>query len=267
MKETNSLSIMLGLPGVDVYFPSACAFFTASAQHRLRRMNAPETSSFLALQNFNQLLALALNMYRRGEITHFAMQHADVVPEKNWLDRMVEEMQAARVSYLSVTVPIRDHRGLLSCGVADPTRGIWDIPTRRMTVRESLSLPETFTQADYGYPDWVLLHNSGLILLDLRDERWFSEDAHGTLECSWKWLNRIRRDADGEYTTDSVSEDWIMSWQIHQLGIPSAITRKIHVVHGRQQAINNDTAWGEYLAGDEDTAGKWRIGDPERKAA
>lgn len=246
------LTIMLGMPGPHMEFGSACGFFGASRVHQVRRLNSPDH-----LDNFSLLLVEALNARRRGEITHYAMQHADVAPAQGWLDALLEEMQAAQVSFISGTVPIRDSRGLLSCGVADPARGPWDIPFRRLTVRESLDLPPTFTAADLGYPGFCLLHNNGLILLDLRDERFFAEDADGLLCCTWNFPRRIARRADGSYGLTIVSEDWWVSWQIHRLGIPSAITRRIPTVHGRQVSVNNFEPWGTYLNGDEDTREKW----------
>jgi hypothetical protein len=39
---------------------------------------------------------------------------------------------------------------------------------------------------------------------------------------------------------------------------PEAITRRVKTIHGIQATVNNHTAWGEYVNGDEDTASKWR---------
>ena len=76
---------------------------------------SPHQTSLLA-SGFNSLWCTAL---KRG-VTHFAMLHADIRPDRNWLDVMLAELQRTGADLVSVVTPIKDARGLTSTGIGHP---------------------------------------------------------------------------------------------------------------------------------------------------
>ncbi len=246
------MKIFLACPGPSFDFGALRGILMASNDHEVYRQN-----SAAAAGNFDILWCDALNESEAGLCTHFAMIHSDISPEPGWLDVLVEEMEKHAVGLLSAAVPIKDHRGLCSCGVARSDTN-WS-PRRRVTVRELLELPETFGAADFGYPGECLIHNNGLWLADLRHPEWRATDADGHLIASHKFPRASFRDpATGLWQTMGESEDWYFSRQAHELGIPSKITRRVKLTHRGATQFSNFSAWGTYEH-DEDTRAAWDV--------
>jgi hypothetical protein len=246
--------IFLGMPGPSAYFAAYYGMMNASdGRHEMRLINSPAAAG-----NFDGLWCAALNAFEHDEITHFAMLHSDVFPQDHgWLDVMLEEMDRLGVLLVSAPVAIKDLRGLGSAGVGNPDTP-W-APLRRFTVREVLALPESFTAADAGYAGHALLHNNGCWVADLRDPRWREVDAAGNLLASFNFPRRCHREAaNGRWTTDGESEDWYFSRRLHELGITSAITRRVRLAHRGTVDFPNWVPFGIYQNGDEDTAPMWR---------
>jgi len=237
------------MPGPSCTFATCQALALASQNH--------ETwceGSGSSWDNFNVLLCEALNLAEQGEITHWAMLHADVNPEDGWLDVLVDEAERTQSSFASVVCPLKNSTGVTSSGIGDPTDN-WR-PWRRFTMSEVQALPETFTAADAGYPGWPLLHNNGCCLFDLRDRRFFTVDAENVLKPAWIFPKRVIRNAEGRFVLQGESEDWYMSRMLWEMGVPSALTRKIRLEHIGLSRFPNDSAWGQ--SHDEAAAFKWR---------
>lgn len=206
--------------------------------------------------DFNACWCDALNAYERGEVTHFAMLHADIAPQPGWLDVLLEELDRRELDLVSAVAPIKDYRGLTSSGIGDPADR-WR-PFRRFTVREVCAMPETFTAAEVGYADKYLLHNTGCWACDLRNPLFRQTDAEGTLRCFFDFPRRSYRDPDsGAFAIACESEDWYFSRQIAALGARTAITRKVRLAHRGAADFPNNAPWGRQEH-DEDTAYKWR---------
>jgi hypothetical protein len=253
-------NILLGVPsGGLLTEQSAQASWLCSNDHNVLRLPCCQPGL-----NFNPLWAEALNRGARGEITHFAMMHADlsVVEDeegKRWLDRLVEEMEFKGVPFLSVPNAIKDARGVTSCGVGDPLDR-W-VPFRRWTLRDLEALPMTFTASEVGYRDKFLLHNEALCLMDMRDPRWYVPDRFG--KC--RFLFGVYEDVSllGDvWVRRQETEDWSFSRDVWLAGIPSAITRRVKMYHLGQVPFPNHGDVGEFRNGDENLAGKWRAFAP-----
>ena len=203
----------------------------------------------------NNLLANALNLYDAGQATHFAMLHADISADEGWVDVLYDELRRLRADLVSAVVPIKDHRGVTSCGVIDP-KNQWN-PLKRFTMREVFELPETFDAADAGFPGYGLLHNDGCMLLDLANPLFRARDEQGVLKASFDFPRQVIY-RDGHYDVRAESEDWYFSRMLHELGARSYITRKAKLVHVGNQVFSNALPWGSYAEGDEDTAGRWK---------
>jgi hypothetical protein len=211
----------------------------------------------LLAAGFNHLYCSALNMFNAGEITHFAMLHADISPCSFWLDILVEEMDRLSADFVSTVVPIKDERGLTSTGV-----GLFGVdwnPVRRFTMSEIMELPETFSISDTSYPEHVLLHNSGCWLADLRNPLFHAEDADGVGIVSFTIRDRILKKADTwEYQVEP--EDWYFSRRLYDQNARTFATRKVSVNHVGHSMYPNDRAWGTQKV-DEQIRELWEVVD------
>jgi len=208
----------------------------------------------LLASGFNYLWASALE---RG-FTHFAMLHADIRPERNWVDMLLSELQRTGADLVSVVVPIKDERGLTSTAIGHPT--IWYSPLRRLTMREVAALPPTFDAADAGYPNNALLINTGCWLADLRNPKWLETDAEGCLKIYFMIQDRIRKSEDGKLRCNTQSEDWFFSTRMFENGLKAVATRKVQLGHYSDFPWPNYNSWGKWDH-DNETAPHWNNGD------
>ena len=192
---------------------------------------------------FNGLVCSALNTRDEHHWTHFALHHADIGAQPGWLDLMVKEMAAVGADVLSAVVPIKDDRGLTSTGLRHLTNNC----TRRLTMKEVLKLPETFTRAEAGAKDGeVLAINTGLLLFRL-DQPWVTEiDDDGCLPWAFNIKDKIRMAANGKFVPLVWPEDWQFSSWCARRGLKVFATRKVKLSHYGESAYNNDHAWGNW---------------------
>ena len=250
--------ILLAMPGPHVRFITAqSSFFCSGKGHQVEVVGADQAS----WDNMNALWVTALNAAKHDGVTHFAMIHADVVPEldQDWVAVMLEEMETAGASFISVAIPIKDGRGLTSCGIGDP-EDAWN-PHRRFTMRELYTFPETFTEKEVGYEGWPLIHNSGLIMANLRDPVFRKTKPDGELSIWFEFRKRCYMTDDGTAKLKGESEDWNFSRRLWENNVKSCITRKVRIRHYGSMGFPNTYAWGEFDH-DEGTRSKWEEFDP-----
>lgn len=227
------MRVLVGMPGyVTLTGAAAAGLFRCTADPDLAAVRI-HNSSLLA-HGFNLLWVEALNGRKRGEYTHFAMQHSDVEPEAGWLDVLLAELDRTGLDVLGVPVPLKDTRGLTSTAVGRADGDPWR-PMRRLTLTEVHALPETFTSDDVGGP---LLLNTGLWVCRLG----------GWSERVWFEINdRIAADPDGEFVALVEPEDWNFSRQLHRLGVRVGATRKVRLTHRGPVPFTNARPWGQEL--------------------
>lgn len=194
--------------------------------------------------SFNLAWCEALN--RRPAITHFAMLHSDIIPQRGWLKILLEELERTDADLISVVSPIKTAEGVTSTAIDLPNNAFlrddnpaWWRVERRLTVHEVHKYPETFSAADCGYPGRALLVNTGCFLCKLTDP-WV------------EWINfqiktRIVKNADGTHEAQTFTEDWLMSRQLHVAGGKIVATRKVRLEHVGRMAYPNTPAWGTAL--------------------
>lgn len=249
----NRHKVMLGIPGPRHDWDAFKGMlFASQGQHEINLANYGEAAG-----NFDALWCAALNGYNDGELTHFAMLHADVYPQDpGWLDVMLEEMDKFGVGLLSAAIAIKDNRGLVSAGIANPD-DVW-LPMRRLTMTELMEMPETFGAEDFGYPGHCLLHNNGCWIADLSLPQWQETNERGQMIASFQFPRQnIKHAETGNWYTMGESEDWYFSRMAHELGIKSKITRKVRLLHHGGIDYPNWITWGKYKEGDEDNRKKW----------
>lgn len=251
-------NILIGFP----YGGSPCMSFE-TARSLYRATNGIHRCGILGANgswgNFNQILAKALNLAAKGEITHLAFLHADIAPEEFWVDILADELDRLDADMISVACPIKDTRGVTSCGIGNP-RDRWH-PLRRVTMEELWNkLPATWNAADFGYPDYPLLHNDGCWLADLRKPVWSMTNAAGELVAFFDFPRRVIR-KDGEFVAEGESEDWFWSRRLHELGAKTYVTRKVALQHTGPYDFPNTGPWGTEQQ-DEGTRERWDREDP-----
>jgi hypothetical protein len=211
---------------------------------------------------FNRALCFALNMKLKGEATHFAMLHADTVPDPWWLDTLYDEMVRTGAHWIAAISPIKDSHGTTSTAIGYTNR--WN-PWARITMHEAHALPETFSTEALGENadqlGFKLLLNTGCMLIDLRPAYWDRVDDHGELEPHFEIRNRIVFVPGEGWQAQTETEDWMLSRILHGYGAKLVATRKVTVAHVGPIPFVSTHPWGEWQ---QDQAGHRAI---ERRAA
>lgn len=204
--------------------------------------------------NFNDLLGRAFSAALNDGATHFARIDADieVVDYQPWLDILIGELDWYDLDFIANVVPIKDDRGIVSCGIGRPNDK-WH-PELRFTTKDVSALPETFSAADVGHPDKYLLHNTGLFVMDLRKPLWFKADADGVLPAFFEFHERLVR-RDNQIFHEMESEDWAFSRRLHEIGAKTMATKKIALRHHGEWPFQSNAVWG--WEKDKQTTGTW----------
>jgi hypothetical protein len=250
--------VYLAIPGRQFCWGTTTGVINSTKDHVVHPFNGG--LGFSGVIDFNLLWADAHNLAEAGTITHFAMLHGDIVPdpEQRWLDILLEEMDMRNADLVSAHLPIKDHRGVTSCGICDPTFP-WGA-FRRFTQREILhGFPETFNNVMVGYPDKPLLHNTGCWVCDLRKPIFKETNPDGSLKLFFRFPERIIRDQNGKWEHQQESEDWCFSRELWQAGATNTwITKRIRATHKGGMDWDNWVTFGTFQDGDDNTAARWR---------
>ena len=223
--------IFLGMPGYGTITGGAArGFFRASRRHDV---NLQMREGSLLAHNFNLLWCWALNLAKKEKIDYFAMIHADIEPEDWWLDKLIEELESKSLDVLGVVAPIKDTRGMTSIALGREDGDTWRVHCR-LTMREVMELPETFTSDDVG--GLPVLLNTGLWVCKF--------DLSWAKRCHFRINDRIVCDPDGDYVPEVEPEDWYFSRLLHEQGLRIGCTRKVVIGHRGPMVWGNNKAWG-----------------------
>ncbi len=221
--------VFVAVPAYDAIEPRALDGLSCAA-NRVHWYRKVECTSLLP-HTFNLLWCACLNNRSLG-FTHFAMHHADIESPPDWLDVLYDEMEFVQADVLGVVVPIKDQRGLTSCGVRQRWGSI-----RRFTMREIVDMPLTFSASHIGLVEGEeLMMNTGLWLCRL--------GAWADAFPGFAILSGVHADPDGTKRAKVLSEDWHFSSWLAQQGLRVFLTRKVAVKHYGKSAYANDAAWG-----------------------
>jgi hypothetical protein len=242
--------IMLALPGGPFCAGAVRGALTASANHQVG-----VDFNGNGWDDFDHLWARALQRSEDGQITHFAMLHSDIGPQAGWLDVLLDECDDLHADFLSAVVPLKDERGLTSCGVGIPGNP-WG-SFRRATMHELAALPRSFTAADMGYPGFPTLCNSGCWIADLRKPVFHAMQGD-QLALSFDFPRRLVRQKD-QVLVQRESEDWYFSRKLHELGARYYNTRRVALAHyDGNTAYATTRPWGTWQH-DEATRPLWEL--------
>jgi len=251
--------IYLAVPGVNFVWGTVTGVINCTLKHTVHPRNTG-AAGYACNVDFNTCWTEALNWYKQGRITHFAMLHGDITPatEQHWLDELVDIMEEKQAALVSAIVPIKDHRGVTSTGICDP-QDPWGA-FRRFTMREVIEeLPETFDHRLAGYPDRPLLHNTGMWVCDLRKPVFHVRNEDGSYKFIFNFPERIREDKDGTLIRQQESEDWFFSRMLWECGERNTwATRRVKLNHHGGMVWPNNETFGHYDQGDRDTIQRWQ---------
>lgn len=237
-------TILIGVPThtSQLEWKTASAVHNPSARKDLNILKIFSVSSLLAT-NFNRIWSTAHNWnaeHPTEKIKWFFLLHGDIVPEDNWVDKMIALAETHNTDLLSVVVPFKDQSGLTSTAVGsdDPYNIV-----SRITMHQLMQLPPTFNAIDAAkllgintLPVPPLLVNSGCIIVNMNAP--FARDLYFTIN------DQIRIDAQGKMYPVTDPEDWFFSRMVQQYGGKVMATREITVAHVGTRQYNNNQVWG-----------------------
>lgn len=242
--EPATRRVCLGMPGYGSltagaaigFLYASSGFVTVRGERSRLAVSQNYNDGSLLAHNFNALWCTALNQNTADEpLDYFAMLHADVEPQRHWLDGLIEEMEDRDLDVLGVVVPIKDQNGLTSIALDKLDGSSWS-PECRLTMREVYQLPETFTADDVGRP---LLLNTGCWVCRFNPD--WAEEVRFTIN------DRIvRSQTTGKWQADVEPEDWNFSRQCNALGLRLGCTRKVPVQHAGHIRYSNTEPWGAW---------------------
>lgn len=245
-KREPTKQVFVGIPTYDdrVHGDMITAIAAASLKFPVRVLRY--NSSLLSMA-FNAIWSHALAF----DASWFLLLHADIVPTTpQWLDVLVGEMDRTGADVLSVISPIKDTRGLTSTG--------WDwgskFTTRRLTMKEAMDLPETFSTRETPHADHPLVINTGCMLVDMRRdwvrrfEGFSIDDTLVEEECSLCHGSGCRHCGDRGWRkrVHVQSEDWRFSRWLHEQGCRVYATRAVQIVHHGHASFDNSRPWGSW---------------------
>ncbi len=213
-------------------------------------VHVSEPSASLLAHAFNMSVCAARNAASEGhQIDYVAMLHNDVevVPptrpdEKLWLNILIDELESTGADIVSAVIAIKDQRGITSTAVAGDDQ--WN-PLFRLTMKQVMALPETFSNADLGHPDRALLVNTGCWVA--RAGAWLGEFPGYTIRD--RLVCKEVQTAEGVrrlWHPEVVPEDWGASLWLHARGMKVMATRKVKLNHVGNFRFGNDSPWGEF---------------------
>lgn len=227
----NTPRIFLACPTYDGHRHdrSSQTLHTASTVHE--KMFSSIHTSLLSF-GFNHLWCQALNLRHQG-VTHFAMLHSDIQPEDYWIDTLLAQMEKANSDIVSVVVPLKNFSGITSTAIDnDPWR------PRRITLRESANLPETFCAEDVPWANGNgLLVNTGCWICRFTED--WVERVHFHIEDEI-WINP----ETNQYEPRNFPEDWRFSRQANRNKIRIMATTAVELVHLGAFGFSNRGGYG-----------------------
>jgi hypothetical protein len=163
---------------------------------------------------------------RNGGFTHLAMIHADVRPatQPRWLDVLMAIQEQTGAVVVSTVIPIKEQvpDPRVSTGIADE-HDRWNVK-RCLRLSDYHNTPETFGTADVCGPGEILVINTGLWVADLSHPCWDSFPG-------FQQHHRIGPDDTGKEIGQQRTEDWELSYHLHETGAKYLATWAVECYH------------------------------------
>jgi hypothetical protein len=225
-------------------------FYSMASRERFMNIHHQQTS--LLASGLNKLWCKALNDREQYGYKWFALLHADIVPERFFLDKLIEQAEAFDADVMSAVVPIKGPDGVTSTALSGP-----DEFTRltRLTVSQVYDpeWPMTFDAwgtlsalkkkglsiDDKAAANCKLLVNTGCMITRI-DREWC---AHVEFTIN----DRIITLAGGKLLEQVEPEDWYFSLRVAQLGGKVMATKAVKLEHVGTMSYHSHTVWGKEI--------------------
>lgn len=178
-------------------------------------------------------------MRKTHGVTHFAMLHGDISPQRDWFDLLIDELAATGADVVSCVVPIKSMKGQTSTAYGERLPNGRPVHVK-LTMHDVFALPETFGIEDTPWPDKVLMINTGLMAFRL--DPWVREFL---LDESFGFETWCEENEDGELQSQALSEDWRFGLWLAKNGRRAVVTRKVKLNHWGPHPFSNDSPWGD----------------------
>jgi hypothetical protein len=203
-------------------------------------------NSSLLAYGFNTFLCDALNNRGKYNLKWFAMLHADIAPEKFWLDKLITLAEQHNADLLSAVIPFKDASGLTSTALSNPESDFGALMRLTLHQVHGGKLPKTFDLGDVVsnlttintelIENFYLLVNTGCMIVRI-DQPW-SEKLFFTIN------DTIEKNIDGTYTALVEPEDWFLSKLVAQHGGRVMATSEVIATHLGGGTYPNHAAYG-----------------------
>jgi hypothetical protein len=220
---------------------------------RRHSVNIWKKASALLSWNCNGLLRRALNERTTNGYTWFAMLHFDILPEPNWLDKLIDEAEKHGADFMSAVVPLKSASGNTSTALAQAPSPIGN---RRRLTQGQVRHPEFPDTFDVGMaadaidrlpepfridrcPRFLLWCNTGCFVVRISN--------------NWDWTRIYFSNQDGlqlvngEYREYTFPEDWAFSQRVAEGGGKVMATRLINLIHYDEDSgtqYHSSQVWG-----------------------
>lgn len=223
-----SVDVFLALPGYDSWMHRDALRAITSASTGLCTVTMHTVCSSLLGLTFNTCWCECLRRYMKGQVSHFAMLHADAVPQGPWLDTLYKEKQFAGAQVISAVMAIKNGDRQTSTAV---TRLDDEWEADRLSLDDLENLPVTFSVEDLHLPPGhQLLVNTGCMLVELGD--WaLQTDAAGKLLTYFTVRDQVIMGADKKFRICAFPEDWGFSQMAANTGCKVVATQAVIVDH------------------------------------
>ena len=185
------------------------------------------SSSSLLGMTFNMCWVEALRAYLKGEATHFAMMHSDIVPEGPFLDIMLEQMEMHHAQVISAVVAIKNGQHETSTAISQIDNP-WEAD--RLSLEQLEEMPLTFSIDDLRLRPRQLLVNTGLMLVELGEWALRTNDA-GELKTYFTIRDQVVRLSERKFKVSAMPEDWNFSRMADEQGCKVCATQAIRIDH------------------------------------
>lgn len=217
--SVNRPSVLLAVPTYNGQLHFDTALSLIAAVQRYGNVHVMPSASSLLPVSFNNAWAAAV----KENFDIFAMIHADIGAETEWLNKLVAEMQATDADVVSAVIRIKDHRDVMSTAYWSGTDAV------PLHIDQVGKLPSTFSIEDVREvvdPEaQALLVNTGCWVANLR-KPWVKWRGFSILsEIAWEESGPI---------VQVCSEDWAMSREIIAIENPAKkvlATTKVQTWH------------------------------------
>jgi hypothetical protein len=166
---------------------------------------------------------------------YFCLLHDDIIPQSDWIEVLVSEIQRVEADVLAVVIPARDRSGMTMTGIAE-SADLWSM-VRRLSIKEVHALPETFGQEILDDRQ-IFSTSTGCMIVDAR-KSWVLEN-----QVCFRTMDSIVNHR-GKWMAHTRTEDETFMRDVQRIGAKLCLTRKVELQHCDWSGTSNQEVFGQ----------------------